>query len=154
MRILLIFYLVCIALKIEAQTPNDSELRKKYGFDNYIVIVDKYSLSEKDLKYTKGTKEFKTRIKDALKGEINFAGHCIFLEWGCGTGCQQSAIIDLKSKKVIFGPNSTTGYIYYPNSSLLIANPIDKDAPDYVLKKAEIFLWTSDTLKFQKSIDW
>lgn len=97
---------------------------------------------------------FKTQIIYALNEKINFAWHCIFLFWGCGTDCQQSVIIDTKTKRVNFGPNAATGFIYFPDSRLLVSNPKDNDAEDYVLKKTEIYIWENDSLKLLKVQDW
>lgn len=46
---------------------------------------------------------FRTRLREAWRGGVNFAGHFIYASWGCGTGCVQGAIIDTK-----------TGIVYFP----------------------------------------
>lgn len=154
-RIYLIILGLSFASYIKCQTVSDSTiLKKQYDFDNYSISIEKFTISKKDLIFTKGTAKFKTIIKKALKEDLNFAGHCIFLFWGCGTCCQQSAIIDTKTKKVVPGPNSVTGFICFPNSRLLIANPKDSEIGDFVLKKMEIYIWENDTLKLIKTQDW
>ncbi len=46
---------------------------------------------------------FRTRLGDALKGGVNFAGHFVFATWGCGTSCLQGALID-----------TNTGVVHFP----------------------------------------
>lgn len=52
------------------------------------------------------TRTFKTRLREALKGKPNFAGHYIVTSWGCGTGCQVGAVIDARNGKVYWFPFS------------------------------------------------
>ena len=151
---LIIWILVC-SINASGQTNCDSIFTSEgNNFDNYLVIPQNYNLTYNDLILTDGTNRFKTRIKDALNEGINFAGSCIFLFWGCGTSCQQSAIIDTKTKKVIFGPNAATGFIYYPNSRLLVSNPKDSLADDFILKESEFYIWEDDSLKLLKTQKW
>lgn len=53
---------------------------------------------------TSDARTFKTRLREALKGAPNFAGHFIVTSWGCGTGCQVGAIIDARTGKVFWFP--------------------------------------------------
>jgi hypothetical protein len=154
-KIYLIVLALSYAFNITGQTRSDSiHLRNEYGFDKYKTMQEQFKISDKELIFAKGTKNFNTRIKAALKENVNFAGHCIFLYWGCGMECQQSAIIDTKTKKVIFGPNAPTGFIYYPDSRLLVSNPKDTGAADIVLKKTYIYIWENDSLKLLRTQEW
>lgn len=45
---------------------------------------------------------FRTRLREAWTGGVNFAGQFIVTYWGCGTGCVQGAIIDARTGKVYF----------------------------------------------------
>jgi hypothetical protein len=51
------------------------------------------------LRLDKDTHHYRTRIRKAAKGQVNFAGHFILVTWGCGTGCEEGAIIDLSTGK-------------------------------------------------------
>lgn len=53
---------------------------------------------------TGDARTFKTRLREALKGKPNFAGHYIVTTWGCGTGCQVGAMIDARTGKVYYLP--------------------------------------------------
>jgi hypothetical protein len=81
-------------------------------------------------------RKFRTVIRDAATKPVNFAGHFVVAEWGCGTGCEQIAIVDEQSgavyngpfgarpeSTVYFGPNvddDKTGLFFHPDSSLFI----------------------------------
>lgn len=45
---------------------------------------------------------FRTRLREAWSGDVNFAGNFIFTYWGCGTNCLSGAIIDAKTGRVYF----------------------------------------------------
>lgn len=74
------------------------------GFGSYSVEV--FSGKPKPITFSgnRDARMFRTRLNDALKGGVNFAGQYIFASWGCGTGCVQGAIIDSK-----------TGVVYFPD---------------------------------------
>jgi len=46
---------------------------------------------------TPGQRIFRTVIRDWTKKGPNLAGHFTIAEWGCGTGCEQIAIVDNQS---------------------------------------------------------
>jgi hypothetical protein len=71
-------------------------------------------------------KRFKTRITDTYRKEgLNFGGHYCFVEWGCGSPCQASVIVDLKTGIVYDGLNAALGYEYRKESRMIIVNPKD-----------------------------
>ncbi len=43
---------------------------------------------------------FRTRINEAAKGRPDFAGHYIFIKWGCGASCVSGAILDARTGAV------------------------------------------------------
>jgi hypothetical protein len=42
-------------------------------------------------------RRFQTRIRNAAASGPNFGGHYAIAEWGCGTGCAGTAMIDIKT---------------------------------------------------------
>lgn len=73
---------------------------------------------------------FLTAISEAMLGQSNFAGHYIVVEIGCGTACQQHAIVDaVNGKIIVFGLQTNYGIETKPDSKLLIINP-SKNLPD------------------------
>jgi len=73
-------------------------------------------------------RQFKTVIRDAAKGPINFAGHHILATWGCGANCVMASAVDVKSGMVRSLPFSVSGWplnvteplSFRPDSCLLI----------------------------------
>lgn len=45
-------------------------------------------------------RQYRTVIRNAAKGPIDFAGHFILATWGCGAGCIMAAAIDTTSGRV------------------------------------------------------
>ena len=75
-------------------------------------------------------KRFITRISEAYKDGPNFAGHYTVATWGCGSGCQNSAVIDNETGEIIdFGIESSYGLDFNLDSKILITNP-KKSFPD------------------------
>lgn len=80
---------------------------------------------------------FRTRLGEALRQGVNFAGRYIIATWGCGTGCISGAIIDGRTGKVhwpeeiyAFGVGYTNAEFpdkpleFYKDSRLLIIRGI------------------------------
>ncbi len=88
---------------------------------------------------------FRTRLKEGAAKGPNFAGHYTIVGWGCGSSCQQLAVIDAQTGKVYFSktlPNAVyamlpdteeePGLKYRLNSKLLVLVgwPGEGDQPD------------------------
>ncbi|MBD2745842.1 hypothetical protein IC232_03935 [Microvirga sp. BT688] len=43
---------------------------------------------------------YRTRIREAAQQQANFAGRYVITTWGCGTGCNRGAVINLATGKV------------------------------------------------------
>lgn len=110
-------------------------------FEKYPAAVLKRTARAIDFRNSPGASSFRTRLREALKGEVNFAGRYIITGWGCGTGCSHSAIIDAKTGRVYFPdellgvsaaygdlPDDYEVYSYRKDSRLLIIR--GKPGPD------------------------
>src|SRR5215472_7599994 len=65
---------------------------------------------------TPQARKYRTMLRDSAKDGVNFAGHYIVGQWGCGGGCVQFAIIDAK-----------TGNVYFPSFYVsVVAGPEEK----------------------------
>jgi hypothetical protein len=71
-------------------------------FNQFPARVEKVSARSIDLKKSDGAWTFRTRLTEALRGGVNFAGRYIVTGWGCGTGCISGAIIDARTGRVYF----------------------------------------------------
>ena len=71
--------------------------------------------------------EFKRVITASLKKGPTFAGKFAVAEWGCGSTCQQHAVIDVESGLVVgYGPQTEYGIEYSVESPILVTNPMSK----------------------------
>ena len=67
---------------------------------------------------------FRTRLNDAVKAGVNFAGHYALVQFGCGMGCTQGYMIDLTDGQVGLLPlgalaNTGIQYASRPDSTML-----------------------------------
>lgn len=108
--------------------------QKTLTFAQYAVKVEKAKAKAIDFSSNKAAKSYRTRLTEALKSGVNFAGHYIVAAWGCGANCLQVAIIDARSGQVYF-PDELGGVgtgmgelfekdaiVYKPDSRLFIIN--------------------------------
>jgi hypothetical protein len=51
---------------------------------------------------------YRTRLRAASQGPVNFAGHFQIATWGCGAGCVTGAIVDAFTGRVTFLPSVST----------------------------------------------
>ncbi|WP_340074086.1 hypothetical protein [Leptobacterium sp. I13] len=104
----------------------DLEIYRKYNpkksFDDYKVPVYEGELADPDFGTNPWASMFSSRIEEACKGGINFAGHYTLAMWGCGTSCQQAMIVDRKTGKIYDAVTTSFGIDYRKDSKLLISN--------------------------------
>jgi hypothetical protein len=104
-------------------------------FTRYAAKVEKPKNVKVNLRSHKNANKFRTNLRNAAKGGVNFAGHYILTTWGCGTNCSQSAIIDARTGRVFFPdqlegagfgfcelPDDTEPLVHQADSRLLILN--------------------------------
>jgi hypothetical protein len=89
--------------------PHFSSYRETvYKGDAAPVIID-----------SKLSRTFRTTLRETVKEEgANFAGHYTFAAWGCGTGCNQMAVVDLKTGKTYFTPGMLSVVMGVPHQLL------------------------------------
>lgn len=75
-------------------------------FRNYPVTVYSGPVSPPDLSSHPNARTYRTRLRNAAKGQVNFAGEFILTYWGCGTTCVDGAILNARSGQVYFLPHS------------------------------------------------
>jgi len=79
-------------------------------------------------------KILRTRLREAAKQPVNFAGQYVLTTWGCGTGCLYGAAVNKKMGSVTFLPGTISGWrgqgervMFHRNSRLLmLAGVIDE----------------------------
>jgi hypothetical protein len=121
-------------------------------FEEYLTdSIYHGKISDPNFTTNKDAIKFKSTIKNNLKNAkdkngINFAGHFIICEWGCGSPCQKNVIVDAKTGYIYNGINTCWSYKSRPNSKLLIANPDSGNIYNNVCK-TEYYLWDNDSLR-------
>ncbi len=104
-------------------------------FDDYKVAFWQRKPKAVDLSSHKEARMFRTRLKEANAGGVNFAGHYIFARWGCGSGCIYGAIIDAKTGRVYF-PKEMAGMAFAMFGAEIEGEPMEyrKDSKLFVLR--------------------
>lgn len=76
-----------------------------------------------DMKSDPQARQFRTRLAEGAKQGPNFAGRYTIVEWGCGTNCQQIAVLDARTGRVTDWLTTEMGSSYRLDSKLFIENP-------------------------------
>jgi len=97
------FILICITQSVSGQKPNLP------SFERYPAQVSKAKSKPPNLRSHKDARLFRTNLRDAAKEGINFAGHFVITDWGCGSSCTVGAIINAKTGQVFF-PDQLQGF--------------------------------------------
>jgi hypothetical protein len=95
--------------------------------------------------------QYRTQLRDAIKGPINFGGHYVFTQLGAGTRCDTGAIIDVATGEVYFLPFAACNWAgfdrpfeFRKNSRLLVvAGQVGEDGP----RGAHFFEFTGKEFK-------
>lgn len=125
----------------------DSEPR----FEQYVVSeIFQGRTAAVDFSSYPEAEQFRTVIRAGVSRGPNFAGHYAVIEWGCGTSCQDHAIVDVESGKIVeFGLPSFYGVDHKPNSSLLVVNPaanLPQDSAQVIT--TDFYVWQDNNLNF------
>ena len=124
------------------------------SFEDFIIdSIYKGSKSPIDYGSNPTAKSFKTVLTNDYKStDINFGGHYTFIYWGCGSPCQQSAMVDWLDGKVYDGPVAGLGFDFRSNSKMLIVNPPDSSGFYEICGYCtpEIWIWDEKEKKFER----
>jgi hypothetical protein len=149
-----ILFLSCLTiafLKVGAQQPL---------FNTYHVSLYKGKPASLKLKGNKQAEMFRTAIRTTYYSTkeqveyhgangLNFGGHYCFVYWGCGSECQDAAVVDLKTGIVYHALTASLGYDFKPNSRLVIVNP-GKTIDSCAFCKPEYWVWNERNNAFKK----
>ena len=115
---------------LRAAEPSEPPAPK---FGDYSVANAYRGKSAKvDLKSHPQAWTFRTMLREGNSRPPDFAGYYTLVSWGCGTACQQNALIDARDGKVYFGPVTSLGSRYQLTSRLLVANAPEEIANYYL----------------------
>ena len=92
-----------IALVAMISVTASAQALKRPSFKAYPARVEAKKAKAINFRQSPDARSFRTRLTQAIRGDVNFAGHYIVASWGCGTGCISGAMIDARN-----------GYVYWP----------------------------------------
>ncbi|SAK95648.1 hypothetical protein AWB78_05351 [Caballeronia calidae] len=100
------------------------------GFADYPSVVEAARRPLKLRLTTSESRRYATQLTEAANAPVDFAGHYILAEWGCGASCVMAAAIDAKTGKVIMLPFTVSDWplditeplVHRKDSSLLIVH--------------------------------
>jgi hypothetical protein len=96
-----------------AQTvPNICKGKKLPTFEQYPAEPAYEGKTSLPILASRLDRKYRTRIREVASGGANFAGHFAIAIWGCGTGCQEFVMIDVKSGAVFDPLAYEIGYHY------------------------------------------
>jgi hypothetical protein len=122
--------------KWEAENPEAAKDRDLYGGPIAPVDFVGTNLKQAD--------NFKAAITEAVAKGPNFAGKYVVAQWGCGTGCQGHAVVNVESGKIIaFGPETRAGVGVSLESPIMITNPRENFPAIAEMQKADLVQLTS-----------
>lgn len=125
--------------KVPLYTGHKASLRIK-GND----LAERYRTR---IRNTYNSKEPKNEFGEVMG--LNFAGHYCFVYWGCGSPCQESAIVDLKTGLIYRGPDASLGFKYNRSSRLVVINP-GYTTDDCAFCKQQYWILEERTKKFKQ----
>lgn len=122
--------------KWEVENPEAAKDRPLYGGPIAPVDFANTNLSQ--------AANFKVAITEAVAEGPNFAGTYAVAQWGCGTGCQGHAVVNVESGKIIaFGPETQAGIGISLESPIMITNPKENFPSVAEMQKADLVQLTS-----------
>lgn len=143
------------------KTPqfNDYAVTEVYSGKNHSLVMDSFA------------KNFKTRLKEAIKnGKPTFAGHYIVTGWGCGGGCSTGAIIDAITGRAYafpvalmsvfplkpeFEQENGQEHLYKLNSRLMVfAGNLEESGEGHGSDTIEFYEFKNDRFIFLKSMPY
>ena len=74
------------------------------SFEQYPDPVVRLKSSPPPRLVSRQDREYRTRIAEASREEVNFSGHYVLSSFGCGSSCVMSFALDKKSGKVSWLP--------------------------------------------------
>jgi hypothetical protein len=75
-------------------------------FNDYPATIYSGRTRQPDMASDPDARTYRTRLRDAAKGPVNFAGEYVLATWGCGTTCLMGAVINARTGHVAFLPHS------------------------------------------------
>ncbi len=124
------------------------------GFNDFKVSsIDHKKYADLDLQSNREAVHFRTQLQEGYQAKkANFAGHYTFVDWGCGSPCQSSLLIDRTTGRIYDSPTASLGYEFRIDSRMLIVNPPDSTGfyEDCYYCKPIIYIFDEQTKTFNE----
>lgn len=114
------FYILMILLALSASTAF-SQRNQPPKFSAFPAKIVKTKAKDINFASHKDARMFRTRLREALRAGVTYAGHYTIATWGCGTGCISGAVIDVRN-----------GNVYFPRELNLNVGFVDEDEGDLI----------------------
>lgn len=121
-------------LKAHWPEPSLGEICKSQPrFEDFGEKIESGKLVKVDVdSNTMAREEMKSELLSATGSAVNFAGKYILVNHECGDKCQKHAIIDPNTSKIlVYGLQTTGGFIFKTDSRLIMTNPTGKNKQIY-----------------------
>ncbi len=146
------------AIAVQMATAQSDTARPR--FEDYPVEqISQAPPVNVDFSHDKRARLYRTVLRLGARSGPNFAGHFTVVTWGCGSSCQQFAIVDALTGKVHFSQvlpyvswsasDDPFGLQFRLNSRLLIVHGYRKEDPP---RGTFYFLWDGASLNPLKAV--
>ncbi|NVM64501.1 hypothetical protein FHW88_002790 [Mucilaginibacter sp. SG538B] len=152
MKLYLLFIVLfsLIYISSNAQTPSFNQYKVSlYKGNKASLKIKGNELAERYRTAISNIYYSKKPIEDFQTTGLNFGGHYCFVSWGCGSPCQESAIVDLKTGLIYRGPDASLGFKLNRLSRLVIINP-GYTTDDCAFCKEQYWVLNERTKKFKQ----
>src|ERR1700690_2174595 len=152
---------VCIiAVLIAVAFCSSAEPDKSPSYQDYAVTdIFKGKPATVDLSSNPQARLYRTELRRQAAEGPNFAGHYKIAIWGCGSSCQQFAIVDSQTGRVYFPPElSSVTYVNWHgddvglqfrlDSRLLVVHSSPEEQPKV---GTFYYVWQTNTLRLIRS---
>lgn len=85
-----------------AAEPQKTQRGEKASFEDFpVTSAERFKDKPAPVRLaTREARRYRTAIREGAREGPNFAGHYTIVQWGCGAGCVQFAVVDAKSGAV------------------------------------------------------
>lgn len=141
-RVVLFFFVAVLAIPVTAFSESEQFL-SYYLYDDFrrYPVKEIYSGTPAPVVVDTDpqTRQFRTRLTEGAKHGPDFAGIYTVIEWGCGTNCQQIAVVNAHTGRVSDWLTTELGSNYQIDSLLFIKNPVTEECSAIEWCKTEYY---------------
>jgi len=120
-------------------------------FEDFAVHEESVAEPKVDITSHPIGRKFRSVIRETVAEEgVNFAGHFTVVEWGCGSPCQQFAIVNTLTGEITHNPARilSRGLEFRRDSRLIVLNPFVPGENDWLPTLAtRYYLWDGRQIK-------